>query len=117
MVKREDKMRKMVRHFGRILVVAFCCVSLTAFTVAAGEQSPGAKGTVKKATVKKSGKRTIPNKDVMQVQEALNKQGFKLKLDGLMGPKTRGALKKYQKKNGLKVTGKTDKTTLAKLLK
>jgi peptidoglycan hydrolase-like protein with peptidoglycan-binding domain len=110
-------MRKMKRHVGRILVFVLCCVFFTAFTVAAAEQSPAAKGVAKKAAVKKSAKRPVPNKNVMQIQEALNKQGFKLKVDGLMGPKTKGALKEYQKKNGLKATGKADKATLAKLLK
>ena len=116
-MERENKVNKMVRHVGRILVVVLCCVFFTAFTVAAGEQSAGAKETAKKTTVKKSAKKTMPKKDVMQVQEALNKQGSKLKVDGIIGPKTRGALKKYQKKNGFKVTGKMDKATLARLLK
>jgi len=110
-------MRKMKRHVGRVLVFVLCCVFFTAFTVGAGEQRAAAKGMVKKAAVKKSAKKPAPNKDVMQIQEALNKEGFNLKVDGFMGPKTKGVLKEYQKKNRLKVTGKADKATLDKLLK
>ncbi|HIJ41364.1 MAG TPA: peptidoglycan-binding protein [Deltaproteobacteria bacterium] len=110
-------MRKMKRYVGRVLVFVLCCVFFAAFTAVAGEQSPAAKGVAKKAAGTQSAKAPVPNKDVMQIQEALNKEGFKLKVDGLMGPKTKGSLKKYQKKNGLKVTGKANKATLDKLLK
>ena len=65
----------------------------------------------KKATHKK----VAANAKVKAVQEALDKAGMKLKADGIMGPKTRAALKKYQKENGLKVTGKADKATMEKL--
>ena len=65
----------------------------------------------KKATHKK----VAANAKVKAVQEALDKAGMKLKADGIMGPKTRAAIKKYQKENGLKVTGKADKATMEKL--
>ena len=52
---------------------------------------------------------------VSALQEALNKQGAKLKVDGLMGGKTKAALRNYQKANGLKVTGMADDTTKKKL--
>jgi peptidoglycan hydrolase-like protein with peptidoglycan-binding domain len=52
---------------------------------------------------------------IKAVQEALNKAGAKLKVDGKMGKMTRRALKKFQKRNDLKVTGKLDAETLAKL--
>jgi peptidoglycan hydrolase-like protein with peptidoglycan-binding domain len=56
-----------------------------------------------------------PSQLIKNVQGALNKEGFMLKVDGLMGKHTRAALKSYQKKNALHVTGKPDKATLAKL--
>ena len=52
---------------------------------------------------------------IISVQKALNKQGFKLKVDGTADPKTRAAIKSFQKQKGLKVTGMADKATLAKL--
>ena len=60
-------------------------------------------------------KKQGPLKGVIAVQEALNRHGAKLKVDGYMGRKTRNALKKYQAENGLKATGKLDKATRAKL--
>ena len=52
---------------------------------------------------------------VMAVQEALVKQGYKVKVDGMMGQKTRSALRRFQKKNKLKATGRIDESTLARL--
>jgi peptidoglycan hydrolase-like protein with peptidoglycan-binding domain len=57
----------------------------------------------------------VPSDVVKAVQGALNKEGYKVKVDGLMGKHTRAALERYQKKNGLKVTERADKATLAKL--
>jgi peptidoglycan hydrolase-like protein with peptidoglycan-binding domain len=45
-----------------------------------------------------------------QVQKALG-----IKADGVLGPKTKRALKTYQRRNGLKVTGKADTATLRSL--
>lgn len=52
---------------------------------------------------------------VKSVQEALNKQGATLKVDGKMGGKTKAALKSFQQAHGLKATGKLDKATKAAL--
>jgi peptidoglycan hydrolase-like protein with peptidoglycan-binding domain len=68
--------------------------------------------TMMKSTGKKS---MMSSQEVKSVQEALNKDGYKLTVDGLLGNHTRGAIKNFQKKNGLKVTGKPDSPTLAKL--
>jgi peptidoglycan hydrolase-like protein with peptidoglycan-binding domain len=45
------------------------------------------------------------------VQEALNKEGANLKVDGKWGSKTRAAVKSYQQAHGLKATGHLDKAT------
>jgi peptidoglycan hydrolase-like protein with peptidoglycan-binding domain len=50
-----------------------------------------------------------------EIQTALNKDGAKLAVDGIYGPKTRAALAEFQKQNGLKVTGHVDPATLHKL--
>ncbi|MBU1154250.1 MAG: peptidoglycan-binding protein [Proteobacteria bacterium] len=52
-----------------------------------------------------------PNAKVRALQDTLNSKGAKLKVDGMMGKKTRMALKAFQKENGLKVTGKVDAAT------
>ncbi len=69
-----------------------------------------AKSTKKmKKAAKKSGAKKSP--EVARLQQALAKAGFKVKADGIMGKHTRAALKKFQKKNGLKATGKPDQAT------
>ncbi|HLI12326.1 MAG TPA: peptidoglycan-binding domain-containing protein [Alphaproteobacteria bacterium] len=52
---------------------------------------------------------------VKSLQDALNKQGASLTVDGKMGPKTRAALKSFQQAHGLKATGHVDKATKAAL--
>ena len=52
---------------------------------------------------------------VKSAQEALNKEGANLTVDGKSGPKTRAAIKSYQQAHGLKATGKLDKATKAAL--
>jgi peptidoglycan hydrolase-like protein with peptidoglycan-binding domain len=53
-----------------------------------------------------------------QAQARLNELGFKIgKVDGRFGPRTRAGLKRFQKEQGLPVTGELDSTTIAKLSK
>lgn len=53
--------------------------------------------------------------EVKAVQTALNKGGSSLAVDGRLGAKTREALKAFQTKNGLRPTGRLDKSTEAAL--
>ncbi len=79
---------------------------------------PGAASAATKAKAvshKAAAHRVVGNAHVKAIQEALDKAGAKLKVDGLMGKKTEGALRAYQKKHGLKVTGTADKATLKSL--
>ena len=88
---------------------AFGAIAPTA-TMAAEK---AAKSEMKMDKAKKM--KAAPDPAVSALQEALNKNGAKLKVDGLMGGKTKSALKKYQKANGLKVTGMADDSTKMKL--
>ena len=94
---------------GSFLMVSLVAVSSFAAT-ASGKKVAATHKTAAKKTMK-----VMPSDEVKAVQEALNKEGFKLKVDGIAGKHTHAALKGYQKKNGLKITGKTDQATLAKL--
>jgi peptidoglycan hydrolase-like protein with peptidoglycan-binding domain len=52
------------------------------------------------------------------IQSALKKGGYyTATIDGKIGPKTREAIKEFQKTNGLKVDGKVGKQTWSKLQK
>lgn len=69
-----------------------------------------------KATPAKEGEQAISRRVGWKVQAALNeKMGTKLDLDGTIGPKTVDALKQFQQKSGLQVSGKPDPDTLKKL--
>lgn len=68
-----------------------------------------------KTTKAKPMKAVKVNPRVRVLQDALNKNGAKLKVDGVWGKQTRMALKEFQKAKGLKVTGKVDKATKAAL--
>lgn len=53
---------------------------------------------------------------VKKVQTKLNKLGYKCGTpDGIYGTKTKSAIKKFQKKKGITVNGKINKTLLKKL--
>ncbi|MDP2645652.1 MAG: peptidoglycan-binding domain-containing protein [Desulfobacterales bacterium] len=111
-------MKSMKKHVRKVLIFVLCCVLFTAFTtaaIAAGQQNAAKKEKAQKAAVKKPAKKPAPSQNVMQIQQALTREGYKLKVDGLTGPKFRATLKKYQKANGLKATGKPDKGTLERL--
>ncbi len=58
---------------------------------------------------------TLTEPVVKALQEALNKQGIAVKVDGVLNDDTRAAVKKYQTQHHLPVTGEPDKTTLDKL--
>jgi peptidoglycan hydrolase-like protein with peptidoglycan-binding domain len=53
--------------------------------------------------------------EVKALQEALNRQGVSVKVDGVMGPATREAIKIFQSQHHLPVSGEPDEATLAKL--
>ena len=108
----------MKRKFTEILIImavgSFLMASLLAVNSFAATASGKKAATIQKPAAEKNMK-GMPSNEVKAVQKALNKEGFKLKVDGKMGKRTHAALREYQKKNGLKVTGQPDKATLAKL--
>ena len=54
--------------------------------------------------------------EVRHVQEALDEQGFDAgPVNGVLGPRTRDALEKFQSSKGLPASGEPDQQTLAKL--
>lgn len=57
-------------------------------------------------------KRGMNGTDVVELQEKLNKAGYELKLDGNFGETTEAAVKDFQKKNNIEVTGIVDVVTI-----
>lgn len=71
----------------------------------------GAKGDMKTGA-KAGGNR----QQVKAAQEALKEKGFDPgPADGMMGPRTRAALREFQKKEGIQTTGRLDAETMSKL--
>jgi len=54
-------------------------------------------------------------KTVLALQQALKSDGENVRNDGVWGPATQTALKHYQQKNGIPVTGELDQATRTKL--
>lgn len=98
-----------------IVICGFFLASTGLFNSFAAQSRKQAPRHAQRSTSKAKATKPASNQRVRAVQKALNKEGFKLKVDGLMGKHTRAAIKKFQKENGLKVTGKPDAATLVKL--
>ena len=110
------------------LAVALALAAAPAF--AQGKTDTKSSDTTKSSDMKSSGsmKSSTPGgahsgasmsgntEQVKAVQQALKDQGHDPgAIDGVMGPKTQAALRDYQEKQGLKVTGRLDAETSAKL--
>lgn len=81
-----------------------------------------AKNKIKEMNFKTIGKGSSDTATVKKIQKALKRNGYyikvgssKLKVDGIYGDYTKQAVQKFQKANGLKVTGKVDVLTAKKL--
>jgi len=56
------------------------------------------------------------SQDIAKVQESLRDKGYyHAKVDGILGPQTRAAIRQYQKSENLTVTGRLDGETAGKL--
>jgi peptidoglycan hydrolase-like protein with peptidoglycan-binding domain len=106
-----DVIRTLALKGATALCVGMFCFGAVAPSPVLAQGKPAMEMKAKPKTMAKK----APDKSVMMIQEALNKNGAKLAVDGRMGKMTRTALRKYQKDNGLKVTGMVDKATKAKL--
>jgi len=58
---------------------------------------------------------TPSSDEVRQVQQHLKDKGVDVAVDGVMGPKTRAALKSFQQQQGLTASGDIDSSTLTAL--
>ena len=57
-----------------------------------------------------------PDSEISRVQAALARQGYyRGTIDGTLGPETRNALRRYQRKHGLEVTGRIDQPVMDSL--
>jgi peptidoglycan hydrolase-like protein with peptidoglycan-binding domain len=91
--------------------------SVIAGTLALGLALPGWTAEESKVAPAKEEKASVKgSEDTKKLQEALKAKGHDPGLiDGIMGPKTRAALKAFQEANGIKGTGRLDDPTAEKL--
>ncbi len=57
----------------------------------------------------------LNNDEVKSIQNALNKDGYNVKVDGKFGKQTQAAIKQYQQDQKLPATGQPDDATKQKL--
>lgn len=62
-----------------------------------------------------AGNQYVDSDTVRQVQQILNDRGFRTGVDGLMGPRTQAALKRFQRARNLEPTGQLNRQTLVAL--
>jgi hypothetical protein len=74
-----------------------------------------ASGMSSSANASRNPSANLSQQNIMELQQALNSQGEKVSSDGRWGPGTESALKHFQQKNGLPVTGQLDDATKSKL--
>ncbi len=100
-----------------VFVISANCPSFAGKTGKQTVSKPAAKTALKSTKAKKKIKKVRIKTDanVKKAQLALIKAGYKIKADGILGRYTTGALKKYQKKMGLKISGRLDKNTKIKM--
>jgi peptidoglycan hydrolase-like protein with peptidoglycan-binding domain len=92
----------------RFATLAIAALIGAAFTLPVTITS--AEAATKKATHHKVGSPAVKN-----AQEALNRNGASLKVDGKKGRQTTAAIRSFQKSHGLKATGKLDAKTKSAL--
>jgi peptidoglycan hydrolase-like protein with peptidoglycan-binding domain len=103
----------MKNTLGRTLLTSVFVIALATPSWAADEPQ---KAAPKQEKAMKSAVSHESRDEVKKVQEALKSKGEDPGIiDGVMGKKTEAALKKFQKTNGLKVTGAMDRETTDKL--
>lgn len=72
-------------------------------------------GTTEKEVIKAAQTAVKQGSDVTRIQQALVDAGYKIKVDGVYGPKTQRAVENFQAANKLKVDGVVGQNTLSSL--
>lgn len=104
-----------MNRINRLTLFIILMVTVAAFACSTVVIAADSKSSTKATASKSKKKSALDTETVKEVQNALVDAGYKIKVDGKMGRQVRTALKKYQKKNRLKVTGRIDKATLGKM--
>jgi lipid-binding SYLF domain-containing protein/peptidoglycan hydrolase-like protein with peptidoglycan-binding domain len=83
---------------------------------AISEKGPAGKRTTAAGAAREQKQRAAVSDEIKKVQEALRDKGYDPgPIDGVLGPRTRAALRSYQQAENLAMTGRLDPETAAKL--
>lgn len=103
---------------GGTMVRAFTVMAVAAgmLATAPAMARQGPRGTPQDGSRRETVPLRVKDDQVADMQQKLNDQGFSAgQVDGLWGPDTSAALRRYQAKKGLRQTGQLDQGTLAAL--
>jgi peptidoglycan hydrolase-like protein with peptidoglycan-binding domain len=81
----------------------------------AGSLVPAEAGTYGVHGTRKVYKKKVPRYNSRSVQRALREAGYRIAVDGIIGPETRAALRQFQSDHGLTPSGEVNYQTLTKL--
>ncbi|MGA7486680.1 MAG: peptidoglycan-binding domain-containing protein [Xanthobacteraceae bacterium] len=98
----------------QLVFATVAAASLTALAIfPASAQAPQSAASVDAAQLSMDAVPTLTEDSIRQVQDALRKKGFDVgPLDGIFGPRTEEAVRNFQDRYGMKVSGKFDNQTL-----
>lgn len=101
-------MNDTIRTFQRATMALFLALSLAGFPSVQATYAQGAQPPAPAAA-------SLSQAGVKALQEALNKQGVAVPVDGVLSEATRNAIRRFQSLHHLPVTGEADQATLDKL--
>lgn len=104
------------------MMIAAAAALLAATSATAFAATSPAPATSTPASHKATSQASLPSeahhmsaRRVEEIQAALQRKGEHVATDGIWGPNTTAALRDFQKKNGLKPSGRYDQATAQKL--
>src|SRR5258705_7923211 len=102
----------------RAIICAGFLLGLTSFVIAQNDATNSTTTATTTTNAQSEPSTTVSHSsaNVRSTQQELKDQGYDVgPIDGVMGPKTRSALQKFQSDKGLTQTGRMDATTMKEL--
>ena len=105
----------MTRTISALAAALLVATSAGAFAAPTSTAAPSPSPNTPKQQASLSTKHQMSARRVEEIQAALQSQGETLSVDGIWGSHTMSAMRDFQKKNGLKQTGRYDQATMHNL--
>ena len=102
-----------MKHPTLTLLAGLGVAALAAFAATAQTNQPGQYNQAHHADLEMSAAPPLDHEQILQLQHVLQDKGFEPGLpDGIFGPRTKEALRDFQDRYGIKVSGEFDNQTL-----